>query len=116
MDPYQHQKLSERSILDYVITEEQFYEQINDMLIDEDKQFCPFRLRKQKGEIIITPGDHNPIILTLNLKKSDIPKFEQGKSVWKYTKNGLDTFTKLTSLKSFGKNIQFGSDDIQTIY
>ena len=28
-------KLSERSILDYVIIEEQFYEQINDMLIDE---------------------------------------------------------------------------------
>ena len=79
-------KLSERSILDYVIIEEQFYEQINDMLIDEDKQFCPFRLRKQKGKIITTPSDHNPIILTLNLKKSDIPKFEQGKSVWKYTK------------------------------
>ena len=44
-------KLSERSILDYVIIEEQFYEKINDMLIDEDKQFCPSRLRKQKGKL-----------------------------------------------------------------
>ena len=83
------------------------------MLIDEDKQLCPFLLRKQKGKIITTPSDHNSIILTLNLKKSDIPEFEQGKSVWKYTKNGSDNFTKLTSLKSFGKNIQFGSDDIK---
>ena len=50
------------------------------MLIDEDKQLCPFRLRKQKGKIVTTLSDHNPIILTLNLKKSDIPKFEQDKS------------------------------------
>ena len=52
-----------RSILDYVLTNSKLLSKVNEMIVDENKQYCVFELEKN-GK---TYSDHNAILLKLNL-------------------------------------------------
>ena len=56
----QHQK---RSILDYILANSKLLSTITEMIVDENKQYCVFKLEKS-GK---TYSDHNAILLKLNL-------------------------------------------------
>ena len=58
-----------QSILDYVITDEEFADHVKEMKVhDSTKEISPFHLKKEKGgEIRTIYSDHNPITLKTDL-------------------------------------------------
>ena len=65
MDQNQHKKRSRKSILDYAVTNENLYEDIIKMTVDEEKLY---RLTKYKGREV-KETDHNTIIIEINDEK-----------------------------------------------
>ena len=60
----------EKSVLDYVLVQGEFYEYITKMNIDKDKFICPFTTTTSKtGSVITTNSDHNSIVVDLRIKK-----------------------------------------------
>ena len=66
----------EKSILDYVITTKEVYQQTENMIIDEQE------LLKLSGS---KPSDHNTILLEINIPK--IRSTTKKKEIWKINKN-----------------------------
>ena len=53
----------EKSVLDYIITNEVMAGAVKNLVIDEDCLLCPFRMRKKKGKEVPQYSDHNSMIL-----------------------------------------------------
>ena len=60
----------EKPVIDYVLINEDLYNHIDHMEIDEEKTFCPFRATKLKNGVKTTYSDHNSIIINFKLKKA----------------------------------------------
>ena len=59
----------EKSVIDYVLVNEDLYNHIDHMEIDEEKTFCPFRTTKLKNGVKTAYSDHNSIVIDFELKK-----------------------------------------------
>ena len=57
----------EKSVIDYVMMSKELEENLINMHIDEEKEFCPYSARKNKKGKKITHSDHNAIILNFEL-------------------------------------------------
>ncbi len=68
---------NQRSVLDYVLVTKENLEIIKEMIIDEEKEFAPLRIKEQKGELTKVYSDHNVIILRLNLIEPEKQKAER---------------------------------------
>ena len=64
----------EKSVIDYVLVNEDLYNYIDHMEIDEEKTFCPFRTTKLKNGVKTTYSDHNSIIIDFKLKRIALSK------------------------------------------
>ena len=90
-------KDEEKSILDYLMTNESVYEDITEMYIDEDKIY---KLTKYKGKKAIET-DHNPILIDINDDRVRQKKEKQhrwmtnNKEAWKEYYSTTDTNKEL---------------------
>ena len=64
----------EKSVIDYVLVNEDLYNYIDHMEIDEEKTFCPVRTTKLKNGVKTTYSDHNSIIIDFKLKRIALSK------------------------------------------
>ena len=69
----------ERSVLDYILFDEQSINMVNEVIIDESCSFCPFRVIKEHGTMIPKYSDHNAIIVNLEIEQMK----KQRKNYWK---------------------------------
>ena len=91
--------VEEKSVIDYCITNSTFANQLNTMLIDEDKVLCPFRIIKHKDNKIIQKySDHNALLVKFKVSVKEARKEKNCKiDGWKLTDDGLHEFQELTS-------------------
>ena len=82
-----------KSILDYIIIEQEDEKYLKEMKIDESKKYAPFRLKKEDRQIKTIYSDHNSMILTTNVLLKEMEK--QNKPAIKYmTKEGYENYEK----------------------
>ena len=105
----------ERSVIDYVLVEENLYSRIEEVVIDENKLYTPWRVvsRKKCRQIIFS--DHTAIITTVNIKRGvaahDPPEQPTG---WKLTTEGLAKYKELTCKK--GTVVLTDNEDTTKMY
>ena len=58
------------SLLDYALISPVFSEHISSMIVDETCLFCPFSLKKSKGQTKQQFSDHNSILIELSIPRS----------------------------------------------
>ena len=56
----------ERSIIDYVITSQEYMETIKSMEVDEEKQYILYKIQRQNKYIKKTYFDHNAILINID--------------------------------------------------
>ena len=80
--------------------EDNLKNRVEEVIIDEDKLFTPWRsvFRNKKRQIIFS--DHTAMITTLNIKRGQLitELIEQGKG-WRMTEEGLANYKEMTSKK-----------------
>ena len=87
----------EKSVLDYFIVCQKFYEMILKMEIDEDRKFVLTKYSSRMGVQCVKESDHNPLICTL-VTKWDNRKKDERKEVFKLKDDeGLNRFKEMTS-------------------
>ena len=87
----------EKSVIDYVIMSRELEENLINMYIDEEKEFCPYSARKTKKGKKITHSNHNALILNFELIMNRRGEVKQTtKPVLKFTKEGMKKFSSLT--------------------
>ena len=79
------------SVLDYVITSSELRKSIEELVIDEERVFCPFSIKKGK---LPQFSDHNAFIMKMTIEHSK--KKMQPEVSWMITPNGLNEFKQLT--------------------
>ena len=99
------------SVLDYVLTVQEITRSMDEIIIDEDCVFCPFRINKVKGIAEPQYSDHNPIITRSHIQHEKIKA--QRSERWKITEEGLEEFFHLTT-EGFDTNLPDG--DLQEKY
>ena len=92
---------TERSVLDYVITDENFKTKLSSIHVDEEKVMTPFTISSSKTNKP-TYSDHNAIITKFewNREKPDVQKASQKapeKLGWKISGDGLELFNEITT-------------------
>ena len=70
---------NKKSILDYVIVSKENEDIIKEMVIDEEKELAPFRIKDVKGIDTTVYSDHNVILLNLNLIEPERLKAKSSK-------------------------------------
>ena len=93
--------LTEKSVLDYIITNKDLQEKLQSMLIDEEKMLTPYRISK-KGKKQ-TFSDHNAMITKFvwkRIKKREQTEVYSGKLGWKVNCDGLKLFKDITTDES----------------
>ena len=107
----------EKSVIDYVLVNEDLYNYIDHMEIDEEKTFCPFRTTKLKNGVKTTYSDHNSIIIDFKLKKDcSIKRKCKNIANWKFTRSGLQKFKELTSRNTKLCDVVTQNQDIDSMY
>ena len=85
-----------KSILDYVITNEHAYDNIKNMLIDEEHNIKFTRFLKSKNQSIEKPSDHNTITFLLHGKKT---RENNKRMIWNLkNKESLQKYKEDTSI------------------
>ena len=82
-----------KSLLDYLIVQEDLFSSLESMLVDEDKMFCPYRIKTEKREKKIVHSDHCTIIAELSVEIGKVKK-TAGKKIrtWNYSKEGYTKY------------------------
>ena len=82
-----------KSLLDYLIVQEDMFQSLESMVVDEDKMFCPYRLKSEKGEKKIVYSDHCTIIAEL---KTETGKVQHNKDnrikTWNFSSDGYEKY------------------------
>ena len=91
-------KGTEKSIIDYILVEDNLKGRVDRILIDEDKLYTPWRLKSCRRKRRIIFSDHTAIITTINITKGLTPvnTVSPPKS-WIVTPEGLTMFKEITS-------------------
>ena len=90
----------EKSVIDYVIVEDNLKNRVDEVIIDEDKLYTPWRSVFHKKARRIIFSDHTAIITTINIKRGQLPNEppEQVKG-WRITEEGLAKYKDITCRK-----------------
>ena len=116
-------KVTEKSVIDYVIVEDNLKNRIEKVVIDEDKLYTPWRVVSRKKNRHIIFSDHTAIITTVDIKRGGATNESLQQQSWKITEEGLNTYKELTSereaisIKNEDSTTMYGSwmDQIETI-
>ena len=85
-----------KSVLDYILLDEQLVPCLREMVIDEERIFTPFRITKPRGQQKITFTDHSAMLMQLNCEKGKVIHSTPKRKVWKFTTEGFLTYRELT--------------------
>ena len=94
--------VTEKSIIDYIIVNDNVERIATEMVIDEEKLIAPFWIRKRKDRAEKRQySDHNAILLTLQIlcNKSKVNKETTDSTLpvgWKISSSGMDMFNEIT--------------------
>ena len=95
---------TEKSVIDFVITCEELFALMIEMVVDEKKEYTVAKYSKQGNKIIVTETDHNMNIIKFNLSMSKHHDRTERKTVFKYDDvEGQSKFKSLTSSDTLSK-------------
>ena len=87
-----------RSVLDYCISSPKLANNLESMMIDEEKVLCPFRVKKSDGNLTQVYSDHNALLSQFNVSVKEARKEKKVEADgWKITSDGLLEFQELTT-------------------
>ena len=86
-----------KSTLDYILVDEQLIPLVQEMVIDEEKAFTPFRITKPRGQQKITFTDHSAMLIKFNCTKGKVTSKPPKRKVWNFTEGGFEIFRERTS-------------------
>ena len=93
--------ITERSVLDYILTNQAMSKRVTRMNIDEDRLITPFKVLKSENNITRLSTDHNTLLAEFSwTPKKVLPPHKNEHSTlrgWKLTKEGITEFSKETS-------------------
>ena len=92
---------TKKSIIDYILVEDNLKHRIDNVIIDEDKLYTPWRTTYRNKQRQITFSDHTAMISTVNIERGSIPTElpEPPPKGWKMTDEGLAKYKDLTTPK-----------------
>ena len=91
-------KTTERSVIDYIMVEENLKSRIEDVVIDEDKLYTPWRLVYSKKQRHIIFSDHTAMITTVNINRGVVSAEPSDQPTgWRLTAEGMAKYKELTS-------------------
>ena len=83
-----------KSVLDYIVSTPVIHKSIKSVLIDEEKIYCPYSIRKLKGSQKAIYSDHCAIIADIDIDPGR-PKIRKEKlSGWKYCEDGFAQYKR----------------------
>ena len=94
----------EKSVIDYVITEEKYIERIKEVRIDEEKDYATFRIDKNGKAEKKVYSDHNVIMIKLDFVTD--PQQEQRKKI--ITNKGYKEYKKELQEKEISEIVKYG--------
>ena len=81
-----------RSVLDYLMSTAAIHDSIKSILIDEEKIYCPYRVKKKKGVPKVVYSDHCVIVADLDIDTGRIKKKVEKVSGWRYCEEGFSRY------------------------
>ena len=102
-----------RSMLDYVLLQQELYETIGEMIVDEEKIHCPYRETKSKAGKQITFSDHCAIIIKLEINVGTLQNKANKVKVWNITEEGLLRYSA-ESERELDVNLHGSSTEVYT--
>ena len=92
---------NQKSVLDYVIVDDQFNSAVRDFLIDEECLYTPFRRVTENNTVRAQYSDHNTIITKIemgkNQKESRCTENESDHGTWLLNDDGWKKFFEITN-------------------
>ena len=85
-----------KSTIDYVLLQDEG-SVLSEMLIDEDKIYCPYSERRTKNGKSIIFSDHCAIILTLQIKTGGLENHTTTQKVWNFSQEGYEAYKKASN-------------------
>ena len=76
--------LVKKSVLDYVLLENDMYSMMTEMVVDEERFFCPYRQKKVQGTNRTIFSDHRPIIVKLAVDIGEVKGRRKQRKVWNF--------------------------------
>lgn len=86
-----------KSVIDYILLDEKFLPVFQEMVIDEERIFTPFRLTKPRGQQKVTFSDHSAMLMKLRCTKGKVTTSAQKRKVWNFTTEGFTSYQELTA-------------------
>ena len=87
----------EKSVLDYILVQDNLVGKIFEATVDENLHFTPFNVHKTKGQLCLTYTDHNAIFLKFkDMLKKPPHQPKKLRSWWKTDCDGLQKFNIMT--------------------
>ena len=81
-----------KSAIDYVLFHEEDLPLMQEMIIDEDKIFCPYRERRTKSGKNIIFSDHCAILVKLQVRPGGHESHTSTRKVWNLSENGYAVY------------------------
>ena len=85
-----------KSVLDYVLLDEEMFNQVSSLIIDEERLSTPYRIVKKKGRSEMVFTDHTAMILKIECQKGKVEKKVCKKKIWNLSKEGYVKFENAT--------------------
>ena len=83
---------TKRSALDYVLLTEEVQKSLKSIVIDEQKIYCPYGVKKENGVQRIVFSDHCTITTELNLEVGRVQKQSRKETRWRYSEEGYKVY------------------------
>lgn len=83
---------TKKSALDYALLPKDIHTSLNSILIDEEKVYCPYGKKIEKGVAQITYSDHCVMIMDLAVEIGRLRKDAEKISGWKYCEEGYKLY------------------------
>ena len=83
---------TKKSALDYILLNENIQDSVNSIFIDEDKLYCPYRTKRERGVQKITYSDHCVLIADLAVETGRVRQKVEKISGWKYCEEGYKLY------------------------
>ena len=81
-----------KSVLDYILTTEVIYDSLEDILIDEEKIYCPYRQKIEKGVQRIVYSDHCVVSCVISIDTGRVAKKSEKSCGWYYSDEGFEKY------------------------
>ncbi len=85
-----------KSAIDYILLEQHQSSLMEEMIIDEEKIYCPYRERKTKDGKTIVFSDHCTILMKLQIKAGGKSNFPSTQKVWNFSEEGYRSYKNIS--------------------